>query len=51
MGGKSVTDVLMALTTVALASTLVASRNTAQVFRALGRATSDVFLAAQGKRP
>ena len=50
MGGKGITDVLMALTTVALASTLVASRNTAGVFRALGRSVADVFRAAQGKR-
>lgn len=48
---KGLTDVLMALTTVALAATLVGSSRTRGVFRALGRSVADVFLAAQGKRP
>lgn len=47
---RNVTDVLMALTTVAMASTLVASRNTRGIINAIGNATSGVFLAAQGKR-
>ena len=49
MDGRGVTDVLMALTTVALASTLVASPRTRGIVNALGNAVSGVFLAAQGK--
>jgi hypothetical protein len=44
-------DVAAGIVAVALATTLVAHRNTASVVSAVGRAFSDSLLAAQGKRP
>lgn len=50
MKTNDIFDVLGGLVVVALATTIVSSRNTSGIVTATGRAFRDVFLAAQGKR-
>lgn len=50
MSFDGIVNVLMALTTVALVTTIVSSKYTAKVIKAAGQAFTSLFLAAQGKR-
>lgn len=49
MSFSGITNVLMALVTVALVTTLVSHKYTADVIKATGKAFTSLFLAAQGK--